>query len=111
MSEIYAGRIDLNPNCIGLSSEFAHMSLDLTKRVQNILKVVFFRLGHNMRIYVVETEPTSVISDHADPKEVQEIKNIVNIVFFTYFEHDYNAITTLKCLEECKFIPPAKIYS
>ena len=109
MSDIYAGRIDLNPICMGLSPEFYHMANELTKRVQNVLKVVFFRLGHNMRIYMVLTEPTSVSSDHDDPKEVQEIKNICNIVFYTYFEHDHNAIATLKCLEDCQFIPPAKV--
>lgn len=106
LEEIYAGRIDLNPSCIG--SDSGHVDVELCKRAQGLLKVVFFRLGHNMRIYVTTGEPTSASADSEDEQEEREIKNIVNIVFFTYFQCEYNAIQTMRLLEECKFIPPAK---
>lgn len=77
----------------------------LIKEVTSVLKVVFSRLGHNVRVYNTSALNSRVRSDHGDITEEQDIMHMTNVVFSAFFEADYDYDKTMETLEKQGLIP------
>jgi hypothetical protein len=100
------GDLDLNPKCMMREKGDP---VEMTRVVSEILKLLFFRLGHDVNVNVVHGEnPTRAFSENGDHNEVRQIKRFANLVFSVYFHKNYDAEKTISFLEKRGIIPPVE---
>ena len=75
------------------------------QEIVGCLKVVFRRLGHNVRVYATTNFDCKVRSDHGDITEEQDIMHMTNVIFTAFYASDYDADKTLEALEKQGLIP------
>lgn len=98
------GRVDLNFDCV--SGEIPeYLRKEIAVAAANLMRVVYYRLGHRVRVYPVDRDPTKALSDNDHEDEVQDIKNLANIAFMAFRECDYNIADAVVLLELREVIP------
>lgn len=80
----------------------------MTSELASLLRVVFLRLGHDIKVWVITDHPTRAYSDSGDWKEVADIKNLVNMTFAVYFECGCDIDASIRFLEKNDLMPPAE---
>lgn len=78
----------------------------ICKEALGLLRVVFRRLGHNVRIYFTSATDSRVRSDSMDIQERRDIEHIANVTMMAFYDADYDPDVAMGFLEELKLVPP-----
>lgn len=77
----------------------------LVRELMGLVRVVFHRLKHDIRVFTTSRKTCQASSDHGDFEMECGIKHLSNIVFAAFEENEYDPDKAMEFLEQLGIVP------